>query len=148
MRDKAVWGMICPRRQRQPTWRPNRHVHETLLHVGLRDKGVGAVCIRIRCIDILSEHAANEDWKSAATKCWYLSASKRTRREGVPIFDNTQDIPSLAKQVDEYLAPTVVPVRLLDRRHTLYLWSDLASRAHIRFSNFAECIGCSLQLGS
>jgi methylthioribulose-1-phosphate dehydratase len=63
----------------------------------------------------------------------------------LPIFENTQDIPSLAKQVDEYMQSATGPVHgYLIRRHGLYTWGkDIAeARRHIEVIEFLlEVIG-------
>ena len=62
------------------------------------------------------------------------------RRQWVPIFENTQDIPSLAKDVKLKLADTKNPLShgFLIRRHGLYTWGKdvFAARRHIEIFEF------------
>ncbi len=71
--------------------------------------------------------------------------------EWVPIFDNTQDIPSLAAEVDAYLEQNFDRCHgYLIRRHGLYTWGrdiDEATRHVEIFEFLLECIGRSLALG-
>ena len=67
----------------------------------------------------------------------------------LPIFDNTQDIPSLQRQVVEYLQknPHEKCWGYLIRRHGLYTWGkDLAEATrHIEVIEFLlECVGRTL----
>jgi methylthioribulose-1-phosphate dehydratase len=67
----------------------------------------------------------------------------------LPIFDNTQDIPALQKQVIEYLEkkPNEKCLGYLIRRHGLYTWGkDLAAATrHIEVIEFLlECLGRTL----
>lgn len=73
--------------------------------------------------------------------------------EWVPIFENTQDIPSLADQVQQWMQGTDRPSihGYLIRRHGLYTWgSDLAeARRHIEIFEFLfECVARRLSLRS
>ncbi len=72
-------------------------------------------------------------------------------REWVPIFDNTQDIPSLAAEVEAYLQQDFDRCHgYLIRRHGLYTWGrdlDEAVR-HIEIFEFLfECLGRSATIG-
>lgn len=62
------------------------------------------------------------------------------RRQWVSIFENTQDIPSLAKDVELKLADTKNPLNhgFLIRRHGLYTWGKdvFAARRHIEIFEF------------
>jgi methylthioribulose-1-phosphate dehydratase len=69
----------------------------------------------------------------------------------VPIFDNTQDIPSLVVQVEKYFQdhPNEPCWGYLIRRHGMYTWGkDLAeARRHIEILEFLlECLGRSTKL--
>lgn len=69
----------------------------------------------------------------------------------VDIFDNTQDIPSLAKHVSDRFQDSNQPLQhgYLIRRHGLYTWgSDLAeARRHIEIFEFLfECVARRLML--
>ena len=74
-------------------------------------------------------------------------------RQWVPVFDNTQDIPSLAVQVEEALNRESEPLQhgFLIRNHGLYTWGhDLfAARRHIEIFEFLfECVGRKLNLAA
>lgn len=63
----------------------------------------------------------------------------------VPIFDNTQDIPALAKQVQAMIAeePGKITHGFLIRNHGLYTWGQdvFAARRHIEVYEFLfECV--------
>ena len=65
--------------------------------------------------------------------------------EWVPIFDNTQDIPKLARQVEAYLSEDTrqTPHGFLIRQHGLYTWGrdPFAARRHIEIFEFLfECV--------
>ena len=69
----------------------------------------------------------------------------------IPIFDNTQDIPALAVQVEQYLNdhPDERCWGYLIRRHGMYTWGkDLAEAArHIEILEFLfECLGRTTKL--
>jgi methylthioribulose-1-phosphate dehydratase len=69
----------------------------------------------------------------------------------IPIFENTQDIPALAKQVDEYFHahPEERCWAYLIRRHGMYTWGkDLAEATrHMEVIEFLlECLGRSTRL--
>jgi methylthioribulose-1-phosphate dehydratase len=72
-------------------------------------------------------------------------------REWVPIFDNTQDIPSLAAEVDAYMNENFDRCHgYLIRRHGLYTWGrdlDEATRQIEIFEFLFECLGRELTLG-
>ena len=129
---------------------------ETQLHVGLaRRENVGAV-LHTHSVwsTILSEQFAQLGGIeiSGFEMLKGLSDVKtHEHREWVPIFDNTQDIPALAKKVGAYLAASHSPCHgYLIRRHGLYTWgSDLAeAERHIEIFEFLfECVGRGLQLG-
>ncbi len=62
----------------------------------------------------------------------------------IPIFENTQDIPVLAKQVRERLADPMEPMThgFLIRKHGLYTWGNdvFAARRHVEIYEFLfEC---------
>ncbi|QEG24623.1 methylthioribulose 1-phosphate dehydratase [Mariniblastus fucicola] len=69
----------------------------------------------------------------------------------VPIFDNTQDIPSLAREVQAMIEsqPEKISHGFLIRKHGLYTWGRdvFASRRHIEVYEFLfECVGRKLGL--
>ncbi|MDG2012565.1 MAG: methylthioribulose 1-phosphate dehydratase, partial [Pirellulaceae bacterium] len=66
-------------------------------------------------------------------------------RQWVPIYENTQDIPTLAEQVkDQFQSPDQAPFHgFLMRNHGLYTWGkDLfAARRHVEIFEFLfECV--------
>ena len=62
------------------------------------------------------------------------------RRQWVPIFENTQDIPTLAEDVKRKLSDASNPLThgFLIRRHGLYTWGKdvFAARRHIEIFEF------------
>ena len=74
-------------------------------------------------------------------------------REWVPIFENTQDIPALARQLSKRLLDPVntLTFGFLIRRHGLYTWGrDVEeARQHVEIFEFLfELIGRKLSLGT
>lgn len=73
------------------------------------------------------------------------------RRLWVPIFENTQDIPSLAEQVKAKLSDVSSPLEhgFLIRNHGLYTWAKdvFSARRHIEVFEFLfECVARKLTL--
>lgn len=64
----------------------------------------------------------------------------------VPIFDNDQDIPRLAKNVDAYLDSNTNVYGYLIRSHGLYTWGNSVSDALRHIEAFDYLLGCELQL--
>lgn len=130
---------------------------ETLLHVGLaRREGVGAV-LHTHSVwsTLLSQQfavAGGLEIRGYEMLKGLAGVTTHEHAEWIPIFDNTQDIPSLARQVDEFLSTTQrVCHAYLIRRHGLYTWGrDLAeAERHIEILEFLfECVGRELQLGA
>jgi methylthioribulose-1-phosphate dehydratase len=126
---------------------------ETLLHCLAASQGAGAVLhthsiwstllshhffalggIRIEGFEMLK---GLEGITTHEASCW------------IPIFENTQDIPDLQRQVSKYLAdhPDEKCWGYLIRRHGLYTWGkDLAEATrHIEIIEFLlECVGRTL----
>lgn len=72
-------------------------------------------------------------------------------REWLPIFENTQDIPSLAKQVKAAMLNTDKPLThgYLIRRHGIYTWGrdlDEATRQIEIIEFLLECIGRQISM--
>jgi methylthioribulose-1-phosphate dehydratase len=130
---------------------------ETLLHVGLAHRaGVGAV-LHTHSVwsTLLSQRCAvagGFEIRGYEMLKGLAGVATHEHAEWIPIFDNTQDIPSLARQVDEYLSTSQrVCHAYLIRRHGLYTWGrDLTeAERHIEILEFLfECIGRELQLGA
>ncbi len=129
---------------------------ETLLHVGLAKRGdVGAV-LHTHSVwsTILSERfATNGGIEISGYEMLKGLAGVKTHehRQWVPIFNNTQDIPALAREVEAYLNKGGQTCHgYLIRRHGLYTWGhDLAEATrHIEIFEFLfECLGRDMQLG-
>ena len=64
----------------------------------------------------------------------------------VPIFDNDQDIPRLATQVDGYLDNNTNVYGYLIRSHGLYTWGNSVADALRHIEAFDYLFGCELQL--
>ena len=65
---------------------------------------------------------------------------------GVPIFDNDQDIPRLAAQVDGYLQDNSPVFGYIIRSHGLYTWGNTVADAMRHIEAFDYLFGCELQL--
>ncbi len=136
---------------------------ETMLHVVLAQLPDTGAVMHTHSIwaTLLSDHyfadGAVEISDYEMLKGLEGAVSHRTTAR-VPIFDNTQDIPALARQVQEMLKrPGGEPVHgFLIRNHGLYTWGrDVPSaRRHVevfeflfevmgRRTDFRERIGCS-----
>ena len=124
---------------------------ETWLHViAARQPHVGAI-LHTHSIwgTLLSDHhfANGGFWIEGYEMLKGLEGvATHEHRQWVPIFDNTQDIPQLAKQVEpEFSNATHPPFHgFLIRNHGLYTWGvDLAAaRRQIEIFEFLfECIG-------
>lgn len=124
---------------------------ETWLHVvAASQPGIGAV-LHTHSVwaTILSDiHGdAGGFWISGYEMLKGLAGiTTHTHRQWVPVFENTQDIPSLASQVRrQFEKPDHPPFHgFLIRRHGLYTWGqDLPSaRRHVEILEFLlECIG-------
>lgn len=66
----------------------------------------------------------------------------------MPVFDNTQDIPVLAREVSEFqrLHPEKITHAFLIRGHGLYTWGKdvFSARRHVEIAEFLlECVGRS-----
>jgi methylthioribulose-1-phosphate dehydratase len=131
---------------------------ETLLHVvAAQSPGVGAV---------LHTHSV---WSTILSDLYHdqgglviegyemlkglAGVTTHQRRQFVEIFENTQDIPSLAKEVRERFGDAERPLEhgFLLRRHGLYTWGkDLdEARRHIEILEFLfEVLGRRLSLRS
>jgi len=116
---------------------------ESLLHVAVaRARGV-------RCIlhthsvwsTILSDRHAKH--KSMAISGYEMlkgleGVKTHTHQEWIPIFENSQDIPALAKEIEALLKQDSRPHGFLLRGHGLYTWGeDLAQgRRHVEIFEF------------
>ena len=129
---------------------------ETLLHVvAAQQPGVGAV-LHTHSVwgTLLSERFhAERGFEISGYEMLKGLAGVPTHEytAWVEIFDNTQHIPLLAKQVRERLLDTDNPLRhgYLIRRHGLYTWgADLdEARRHVEIFEFLfECVGRRLAM--
>lgn len=122
---------------------------EALLHVAVaRARGAGCV-LHTHSVwnTILSEqHAAK---KSLAIHGYEMlkgleGVKTHEHQEWIPIFENSQDIPALAKEVEALLKQDPRPHGFLLRRHGLYTWGeDVAqARRHVEIFEFLlEVVG-------
>ena len=124
---------------------------ETWLHVvaAARQSDVGAV-LHTHSVwgTLLSDHFGDDGgfWISGYEMLKGLEGVRtHEHRQWVPIYENTQDIPTLAEQVkDQFQAPDQTPFHgFLMRNHGLYTWGkDLfAARRHVEIFEFLfECV--------
>jgi methylthioribulose-1-phosphate dehydratase len=131
---------------------------ETLLHVvAAQQPGVGAV-LHTHSVwsTVLSDHFFSEGgFELAGYEMLKGLEGIRTHETTawVEIFDNTQDIPSLAAQVKERMNDAANPLQYgyLIRRHGLYTWGrDLEeARRHVEIFEFLfECVARRMLLAS
>jgi methylthioribulose-1-phosphate dehydratase len=128
---------------------------ETLLHCLAAKQGAGSVLHThsVWCT-LLSEHFAPLGGIRISGFEMLKGLEGITTHEAsvwIPIFDNTQDIPSLVVKVEEYLAanPNEKCWGYLIRRHGMYTWGkDIAEAIrHIEILEFLlECLGRSTKL--
>lgn len=128
---------------------------ETLLHCLAARHGAGAI-LHTHSVwgTLLSQHFAPVGGIRIAGFEMLKGLDGITTHESscwIPIFDNTQDIPALAKQVDEYFHahPEERCWAYLIRRHGMYTWGkDLAEATrHMEVIEFLlECLGRSTRL--
>lgn len=122
---------------------------ESLLHVAVaRARGAGCV-LHTHSVwsTILSDrHSAK---KSMAIRGYEMlkgleGVKTHEHQEWIPIFENSQDIPSLAKEVEALLKQDPRPHGFLLRGHGLYTWGeDVAqARRHVEIFEFLlEVVG-------
>jgi len=122
---------------------------ESLLHVAVaRARGAGCV-LHTHSVwsTILSDrHAAK---KSLAIRGYEMlkgleGVKTHEHQEWIPIFENSQDIPALAKEVETLLKQDQRPHGFLLRGHGLYTWGkDVAeARRHVEIFEFLlEVVG-------
>jgi methylthioribulose-1-phosphate dehydratase len=122
---------------------------ESLLHVAVaRARGAGCV-LHTHSVwsTILSDrHAAK---KSLAIRGYEMlkgleGVKTHEHQEWIPIFENSQDIPALAKEVEALLKQDPRPHGFLLRGHGLYTWGeDVAqARRHVEIFEFLlEVVG-------
>ena len=128
---------------------------ETLLHTTLaRRPGVGAV-LHTHSVwgTVLSDRYFKEGGlglEGFEMLKGLAGVTTHEHAEWVPIFDNTQDIPALAVEVERTLASASVPPHgYLIRQHGLYTWGrDLEeAERHIEIFEFLfECVARRLSL--
>ena len=158
-KDKGHLGpndfVICDQQGKPAFGDQPKSSAETLLHCLAARRGAGAVLHThsVWCT-LLSEHF----WPVGGIRISDFEMLKGlegiTTHEAsvwVPIFDNTQDIPSLVTQVEKYYDdhPDEPCWGYLIRRHGMYTWgADIAqARRHIEIFEFLlECLGRSTKL--
>ncbi|TWT77194.1 Methylthioribulose-1-phosphate dehydratase [Posidoniimonas polymericola] len=118
---------------------------ETMLHVVLAEQpGVGAVLhTHSPAATLLSDRYARDGVLRLSGYEMLKGLAAHGTHESTelcPIFENTQDIPTLAEQVRERLTDAEHPLRhgFLIRKHGLYAWgADIAeARRHIEVFEF------------
>jgi methylthioribulose-1-phosphate dehydratase len=122
---------------------------ESLLHVAVARARGARFILHTHSIwsTILSDRHAKQ--KSMAISGYEMlkgleGVTTHTHQEWVPIFENSQDIPALAKEVEALLKQDPRPHGFLLRGHGLYTWgADLPqARRHIEIFEFLlEVIG-------
>lgn len=130
---------------------------ETMLHVVLADAGDVGCILHTHSVwgTLLSDHFFNDG--GLAIEGYEMlkgleGIRTHERRLWVPIFENTQDISSLAEQVKAKLADSSNPMEhgFLIRNHGLYTWGKdvFAARRHIEIFEFLfECVARKMTLG-
>ena len=124
---------------------------ETLLHVAIaRTRGAGAVLHTHSVWSTILSDAFAPDKGLTMAGFEMLKGLEGVRthehREWLPILENSQDIPALARQVEQVLRENPAGHGFLLRRHGLYTWgADLEQAArHIEILEFLlEVIGRS-----
>jgi methylthioribulose-1-phosphate dehydratase len=122
---------------------------ESLLHVAVA-RARGASCIlhtHSVWSTILSERHAKK--KSMAIGVYEMlkgleGVKSHTHQEWIPIFENSQDIPALAKEVEALLKQDPRPHGFLLRGHGLYTWGEgvAQARRHVEIFEFLlEVVG-------
>jgi len=122
---------------------------ESLLHVAVaRARGAGCI-LHTHSVwsTILSDRHAQK--KSMAIGGYEMlkgleGVKSHTHQEWIPIFENSQDIPALAKEVEALLKQDPRPHGFLLRGHGLYTWGeDVAqARRHVEIFEFLlEVVG-------
>ncbi|HMO14278.1 MAG TPA: methylthioribulose 1-phosphate dehydratase [Pirellulaceae bacterium] len=128
---------------------------ETLLHVVAAEYTGANVILHTHSVwaTILSNHYFDQGgiWIEGFEMLKGLDrVTTHEHREWVPIFDNTQDIPHLAKQVSHVFEnPEMNLHGYLIRRHGLYTWGPdfQSARRQVEIFEFLfECLGRELQL--
>jgi len=123
---------------------------ESLLHVAVvRSRGAGCV-LHTHSVwsTILSDRHATKHKSMAIGEYEMLKGLEgvktHTHQEWIPIFENSQDIPALAKEVEALLKQDSRPHGFLLRGHGLYTWGeDVAqARQHVEIFEFLlEVVG-------
>ena len=126
---------------------------ETMLHVVLAQAGAGAV-LHTHSVwgTLLSDHffhAGGFEIHGYEMLKGLEGITTHQTAYWIPIFENTQDIPALARQVRQVLNESDTPLThgFLIRNHGLYAWGrDLfAARRHIEIHEFLfECVARKL----
>jgi len=122
---------------------------ESLLHVAVaRARGAGCI-MHTHSVwsTILSDRHAQK--KSMAISGYEMlkgleGVKSHTHQEWIPIFENSQDIPALAKEVEALLKQDPRPHGFLLRGHGLYTWGEDAAQArrHVEIFEFLlEVVG-------
>ena len=127
---------------------------ETLLHVVIASRRQAGAILHTHSVwsTILSErHAASGGLAIEGYEMLkgLQGVTTHAHREWIPILDNDQDIPRLARVAEASLAEHPGAHALLLRRHGLYTWGDTLADAerHVEILEFLfEAIGRSAQV--
>jgi methylthioribulose-1-phosphate dehydratase len=123
--------------------RPGRPSAETLLHLEIvRQRGAGAVLHTHSVWSTIASDLHAADGGVAIEGYEMLKGlegvSSHVHREWIPIVDNDQDMPGLARQVRETLTRDDRAHAFLLRRHGLYTWGTTLDEAlrHVEILEF------------
>ncbi|HEX9853204.1 MAG TPA: methylthioribulose 1-phosphate dehydratase [Woeseiaceae bacterium] len=143
--------MICDvhGRPRDPGLVPSA---EIALHacVYRHDAAIGAVFHTHSVTATVLSRAAGEAVAISGYEMQKALTGIRSHEQGitVPVFDNTQDMPALAKNLADYLAgkPSVAPGFLI-RGHGLYAWGKDVTEARRHLEGLEFLLSCVWQEG-
>jgi methylthioribulose-1-phosphate dehydratase len=134
---------------------PGKPSAETLLHLEIaRRRGAGAVLhthsVWTTVLSELHGDAGGFQVEGYEMLKGLSGVSSHEHREWIPIVENDQDMPRLARRVGETLDRRPDAHAFLLRRHGLYTWGDTLADAerHVEILEFLfETVGLHLQLG-
>jgi len=134
---------------------PGKPSAETLLHLEIaRRRGAGAVLhthsVWTTVLSELHGGAGGFEIEGYEMLKGLSGVSSHEHREWIPIVENDQDMPRLARRVGETLEERPEAHAFLLRRHGLYTWGDTLAEAerHVEILEFLfETVGLHLQLG-
>ncbi|HIK38356.1 MAG: methylthioribulose 1-phosphate dehydratase [Geminocystis sp.] len=130
---------------------PQKPSAETLLHTSLYawDSSIGAV-LHTHSLhsNLISCLCQGNRWRLQGYELLKAFAGIDTHETVVdfPIFDNSQDIPQLAKQVREYLERGIPCWGYLIRKHGVYTWGRDMAEALRHLEAIEYLMECELEL--